>query len=151
MSETIPVRLDLRTPLFYEESPGLEPFLYGTFSDSADNGEKTLPPEQLFCFELDPAQSQSIEPVREQFFGRLLFSGHTPQPDTPRPPTIQLPAGIYLFSQKRDALERPACVDMAIEQQKDGLWERHLMQNRLYIRYLFEDGSPVTQFFRPLQ
>jgi hypothetical protein len=38
---------------------------------------------------------------------------------------------------------------MAIEQQKDGLWEQLRLGNHLYIRYLFEDGSPVTQVFRP--
>jgi hypothetical protein len=38
---------------------------------------------------------------------------------------------------------------MAIEQQKDGLWERLKPGNRLYLRILSEDGSPVTQLFRP--
>jgi hypothetical protein len=61
---------------------------------------------------------------------------------------VQLPAGLYAFSQKRSWLNREECVFMASEQQKDGLWERLHLGNLLYIRRLFEDGSPVTQFFR---
>jgi hypothetical protein len=57
---------------------------------------------------------------------------------------------LYLFDQQRSALNRAECTDMAIEQQTDGLWERLRPGNRVYIRRLFEDGSPVTQIFRPL-
>jgi hypothetical protein len=46
-------------------------------------------------------------------------------------------------------LNREEWLDMALEQQKDGLWERYKPENRLYVRYLFEDGCPVTQLFRP--
>jgi hypothetical protein len=62
---------------------------------------------------------------------------------------LQLPAGQYLLVQQRKFLGREECIHLAVEQQKDGLWERFVPENRLYIRYLIEDGSPVTQLFRP--
>jgi len=56
---------------------------------------------------------------------------------------------LYLFAQRRGTLDRGECIGMAIEQQKDGMWERLWLTDRLYIRYLFEDGNFVTQIFRP--
>jgi hypothetical protein len=163
MNEPRLTRLDLRSPLFYISSPGLAPFSYN--ADSAANGEAPaedyLLGEQLFCFELDPAESLIIEPNRERFLGQLIFAATGPVGETGLacPPAgsdqvqggiVRLAAGLYLFAQKREALDREACVDLAIEQQKDGLWERYKPQNRLYIRSLFEDGKPVTQIFRPI-
>jgi hypothetical protein len=104
--------------------------------------------EQLFCFAIDGGHSQSIEPDRERFLGPLLCAGQSAESGAGRE-SVTLPAGHYLFVQKREALGREECIDMAIEQQKDGLWERLMPQARLYVRYLFEDGKPVTQLFRP--
>ena len=142
MDESATMRLDLRSPLLYAESPGLAPIAY------AENtpGNPALG-EQLFCFEINPEQSRSIEPDREQFLGAMVFAGSGPDCQGA---TVTLPAGIYLFAQKREALGREDCIDLAIEQQKDGLWERHQPQALLYVRYLFEDGKPVTQLFRPI-
>jgi hypothetical protein len=138
MDESSLIRLDLRAPLEYENAPDLEPFVPG--ERDAD--------EKIFCFELDPAQSRSIEPGRECFLGSLVFAGRGPRSGA-RAEVTCLPAGLYLFTQKRMALDREACIDLAIEQQKDGLWERLEPADRLYVRYLFEDGSRVTQLFRP--
>jgi hypothetical protein len=131
------MRLDLRAPLCYAEAPNLAPFVYG--ADSGPQGEA------VFCFELDPSQSCGIEPDRKRFLGTLVFAARAEAGAA----AVQIPAGLYLFSQKREALGRDACIDMAIEQQKDGLWERLKLEGLLYLRYLFEDGSPVTQLFRP--
>ncbi|MDR0456840.1 MAG: hypothetical protein LBH20_09185 [Treponema sp.] len=131
------MRLDLRAPLEYEETPGLIPFQR---LPSADETAEEL----LLCFELDREQAGRIDPDADCFLGKLVFSGTGGGQGK-----VQLPAGLYLFDQQRRALDRQDCVDMAIEQQKDGLWEQLRLENRLYIRYLFEDGSPVTQIFRP--
>jgi hypothetical protein len=104
---------------------------------------------QLFCFELDPAQSRSIEPCKERFLGALLFSGREETPERENAQTITLPAGRYLFCQERNALNRDECIELALEQQKDGLWERLKLKPLLYIRYLFEDEKAVTQIMRP--
>jgi hypothetical protein len=143
MDESPAIRLDLRAPLLYAEAPGLEPFVYQA-------GEAR---ELLFCFALDPGERGSIEPDRERLLGNLVFAGRAtdPAPLTENAAgLVRLPAGIYLFAQKREALDREACIDLAVEQQKDGLWERLNPGERLYVRYLFEDKKPVTQLFRPI-
>ena len=161
MEESPLIHLDLRAPLSYTDAPGLTPFA-------------CLPPESeaagelLFCFELDGEQAKRIDPDKDHFLGKLVFAGQSGPLANPAGSgdygDRQLPAGLYLFAQQRRtfssrtlgsrtkgsrALGREDCIAMAIEQQKDGLWERLRLGDRLYIRYLFEDGSPVTQLFRP--
>ena len=132
------VRLDLRAPLLYTETPGLSAF------DCPPPSEATT--EFLFCFELDQEQSQSIEPIPENYLKGLVFSGKNVQNQNKG--DLELPAGLYLFIQQRGVIGRTECIDLAIEQQKDGLWEKIKLGNRLFLRYLYEDGSPVTQLFR---
>jgi hypothetical protein len=148
MEEASLTRLNLCAPLFYTGVPGLEPFAYQASGDDApDKGPRV---EELFCFEIDPAAGRSFEPDRNSFPGTLVFAGRDAGSGiSPHAETVQIPAGLYLFTQKRAALGRDECIDMAIEQQKDGLWERLRPDNRLYVRYLFEDGRPVSQLFRP--
>jgi hypothetical protein len=143
MDESTLIRLDLRASLVFDKMPGLEPF------PAEGDGS-----ERLFCFGLDPAQARSIEPDREQLLGGLLFAGRAEKENAEntaggKAGAVRLPAGIYLFAQWRDAPDRDTCLEMAIEQQKDGLWERHELEPTLYVRCLFEDGKPVTQIFRP--
>jgi hypothetical protein len=135
------IRLDLRAPLLYVKTPDIQPFCY-----AALEGENAG--EELFCFDLDPAQSSAIEPERDRLLGPLIFAARSPRAGD-GPETVRLPAGLYLFVQKREALGRQACIDLAIEQQKDALWERLKPGNQLYARFLFEDKKPVTQIFRP--
>jgi len=139
MDESPLMHLDLRAPLAYEPAPELVPFAC-TLTDETT-------PELLFCFEIAPEQAERIDPEAGPFLGELVFSGK----GDGKQGVIQLPAGQYLFTQQRadQTLTREECVNMAIEQQKDGLWERLHLESRLYIRCLFEDGSSVTQLFRP--
>jgi hypothetical protein len=137
MEESPLVRLDLRAPLEYEEAPGLVPFSCPPADEAA--------PELLFCFELDREQARRIDPEADCFLGEIVFSGK----GDGKQGKVQLPAGLYVFAQQRRTLNREECEGMAIEQQKDGMWERLHLGDRLYIRCLFEDGSPVTQLFRP--
>ena len=110
--------------------------------------------EILVCFVLNPKESVSIEPVKEQFLDNLQFFGqkNIENAENIDEPTVSLPAGEYLFMQNRlnRALNRDEWLDMAIEQQKDGLWERYRLKNLLYVRFLHEDGKFVTQVLRPL-
>ncbi|MDR1585814.1 MAG: hypothetical protein LBS57_00010 [Treponema sp.] len=160
MDESTLIRLDLRAPLVFIGAPGIAPFTAAETEAGAetagraarDRTKLSAGSERLFCFELDPVQARSIEPDRELLLGALLFAGVTGNPDALKAADaalVRLPAGLYLFAQRREAADRNACLDMAIEQQKDGLWERHEPEPMLYVRYLFEDGKPVTQVFRP--
>ena len=123
--------------------------------------------EIILCFVLNSQESNNIEPNRSKFLEKMLFIGKKePSSATspcrrltpPREPFSNaekepvLPAGRYLFAQNRGdrPLDREEWLDMAIEQQKDGLWERNKPGNLLYVRYLFEDGAYATQVFRPL-
>ncbi|MCL2211557.1 MAG: hypothetical protein FWB95_06520 [Treponema sp.] len=105
--------------------------------------------EFLLCFKINSSQSQSIEPDPACFLENLLFMGQKIE-DDPAHEQVELPQGHYLFSQFRaDAvLSRDEWLDLAIEQQKDGLWERNKLSDLLYIRFLYEDGAFVTQIFR---
>jgi len=139
MNETPPlIRLDLRAPLLYTETPGLSAF------DCPPPSEAAM--EFLFCFELDQEQSQSIEPDPKKFLEGLVFSGKSVLNQDKG--DLELPAGLYLFAQQRGVIGREECIALAIEQQKDGLWEKTKLGTRLFLRYLYEDGSPVTQIFR---
>jgi len=157
------LRMDLRAPLFYTETRGLDPFNIAPLG-APPVGEPPPPgeagAEYLFCFELDPEQSRSIEPEPDNFLGRLVFSGRNDingqgDKESPASKAGELPAGLYLFTQRRRACRRGAAgreefIAMAIEQQKDGLWERYKPGDRLFLRLLYEDGGPVTQLFRPI-
>ena len=149
------VRLDLRAPLVYTKRDAPMPLWF-----CRDNGEgaDAQAVEQVFCYEIDPMQGVSIEPERENFLGDFIFSGYAPHKDSELmfsgdngAETIQIPAGIYLFTQIKsgDTPGKDACIDLAIEQQKDGLWEKNKLRNLLFIRFLFEDGALTTQIFRP--
>lgn len=136
------IRLNLCTPLAYAEAPELTPACLPPESGDAAG-------ELLFCFALDREQASRIDPEPEHFLGELVFAGKNGGTEKHSAPQLLLPAGLYLFAQQRRMLDRKECIAMAIEQQKDGLWERLKPENRLYIRYLYEDGSPVTQIIRP--
>jgi len=134
------MHLDLRTPLFYTKSAVSDVDVPPLFPEND---------EFLFCFNLNPAQCRSIEPVREQFLGDFLFSG-VKTAGSKADQSVSLPAGEYLFVQSRgkSPMNREEWLDLAVEQQKDGLWERHQLGDMLYIRFLYEDGAVVTQLFR---
>jgi hypothetical protein len=135
------LRLDLYAPLFYSKDMGLKPFEY-----------TDLLGENLFCFEIDPAQSLSIEPEKEHYLGNFVCGGVLdPEPSPSKEPEIfELPTGKYIFAQVQDILNQEKFIWMAMEVQKQGLREGASLENRLYLRYLFEDGKGVTQVFRPL-
>ena len=140
------MKLDLRAPLCFRKTSLEEGDL---FLNLGKNGEI------LICFELNPEQSRSIEPERERLFGSMVFIGQKNEENSIEE-EVYLPQGHYLFVQQRSAqvpalaLSQTERLDMAIEQQKDGLWERNKLGNLLYVRYLFEDEGFVTQVFREL-
>jgi hypothetical protein len=135
-------RLELFAPLVYIPDPELLPFPRGEGQEAAET------PERLFWFTLDEAQGRSIEPDPAVFLGPPGAGGYL-APAGYKGEGLELPRGRYLFAQERGTLGREGITAMAIEIQKDGLWERLRLDGRLYLRYLYEDGSAVTQVFRP--
>jgi len=140
-------RLNLISPIYYEPLEKADPFDY-----RAENGET------IFCFELNESQRLSFEPDKNTLLGALVFSGkaagdcstknYSKEAKTEKT-FLELPGGLYLFAQKRELLKRDEIIAMAFEIQAEGLWQRLKLGERLYLRYLFEDGSVVTQLFRP--
>jgi hypothetical protein len=144
MEESTPIHLNLCTPLKYTETTPSTAVGLDTFDCLFHQVEDA--PESLLCFEIDSKQGGRIDPQADGFLERLVFSA---KGDGTKGEAC-LPAGLYLFTQERKILDREECIVTAIEQQKDGLWERLRLGNLLYIRCLKEDGSAVTQFFRPV-
>jgi hypothetical protein len=138
------LKLELLAPLIYAEDRNLEPF-----KNHGDFKAQTAGDDRLFCFEVGAGQSDRIEPDPDLFLGSLIFSGKTAKNADSAGERRELPAGTYLFAQERRILNRDECIFMAIETQKDGLWERLDPGSRLYLRFLTEEGREVTQVFRP--
>ncbi|MDR2535785.1 MAG: hypothetical protein LBD29_07110 [Treponema sp.] len=130
------IRLNLYAPLIYRKDNNLMPF-----EMSADSEER------LFCFTISPDHCQSIEPDDGRYLGDLLFSGTSVPGSSPE--ECELSSGTYLFVQIKNILNRNDVIRTAVETQKYGLGEELDLKSRFYLRYLFEEGKPITQFFRP--
>ena len=140
-------------PLCYLPLASPDPFANGN-EIAAGNEITAGREERLYCFELDEGQCLSFEPDKNALLGGFVFGGLKDLVlkdaafrggEAP----LELPAGDYLFAQKREILDRESVIDMAVEIQQEGLWQRLKLGRRLYLRRLFEDGSEVTQLFRP--
>ena len=146
MAVTPLICLDLRSPLAFLKSSN-------TLNDPLLPFEKE---EFLLCFRLNPLESRSIEPDRYQFIEQFVFLGIKTDENAAiiheETKKVILPAGNYLFNQCRSEqiLNKDEWLDIAIEQQKDGLWERYKPGNLLYIRFLYEDSAFVTQVYRQI-
>jgi hypothetical protein len=131
------IRLNLLKPLLYRADSGAEPWK-----------GKTDGIERLFCFELDSSLALEFQPDKEKFPGALVFAGKAADSEPPDSAHFELPAGTYLFAQVRETLAKDDIIHLAIEVQNEGLWQRLKLDSRYYLRFLSEDGSPVTQIFR---
>ena len=129
------IRLKLYAPIFYQWDASIFPFVCSDLRDDV-----------LFSFEIADSQYKSIEPDIDRYLGNILFKGKL----STLPSDFELSAGDYLFAQKRGLISKEDVLLMALEIQKDGLWEKLILGNRIYFRYLFEDGNQVTQVFRPI-
>jgi hypothetical protein len=105
--------------------------------------------EQIFHYEINNAEAQSIEPDEGNYFSRLIEWGM--KPVEAQGGGMELPAGKYLFAQVHESLNSGDSICLACEVQKDGLWEQECMENRLYLRRFREHGNAVTQVLRPLK
>jgi hypothetical protein len=136
-------RLQLAAPLFYTSIP-----LYGDY----DSGCNT---EILMRREIAASQAWNIEPLTEKgYLEEYAVRGIAENPHAKSPVDLEksfvLPAGDYWFTQTREALDDEGFLELAIELQKEGLWQRVPLGTTLYLRTLREHGFPVSQIFRPL-
>jgi hypothetical protein len=138
-------------------------------------------PETLFHFEITRSRAFAIDAGEDGYLGPLIAagtidgiksssgnsgnSGNSCNRDYLRraalPPLyaknpqynrlLELPAGEYFFVQVRENLGAKEFVEMAVELQKEGLWERIPLGKTVYFRILWEDGAPVFQVLRPIE
>jgi hypothetical protein len=143
------VNLHLRASLYYTGEDGLN---YGTLGDGT--ADRAVSGEYLFGFEIDSGQYRSIEPESASFIGKPFFRGRLSPVQNggqdPQGTFFALEAGRYLFMQSREPVGREGILDMALELQKEGLWEGFDLDRRLFLRYVFEDGCMVSQLWRPI-
>jgi hypothetical protein len=130
--------LDLRKNLEYIETD-LPPF---TFPEDAE--------EILILFEVDETEGKSIEPDLSKLLGKPKHIGVMKKDASRGENIIELPMGNYFFSQVREILDESGSAELAGEVQKEALWERRKLGKKVYLRYLYEHGSPVTQIFREM-
>jgi hypothetical protein len=156
------IRLNLVQPLRYTRDDRLNPF-DGSIAALPEGGW-----EAAFNLILDSERGQEFEPPSGgRYFAALLNAGKARLSESlgvagtaladsawadgrDDGETVELPAGLYLFTQAREFLDEAEVTVMALELQQEGLWQRLEMENRVYLRYLYEDGSAVTQLFRPI-
>jgi len=139
--ETEVFHLHLISPICVAPAEKPEPF-----ADPAEGSGDGTGLEKVFCFELDAAEGLAFEPDQNRLLGRLIFGGTAAAGVTAK---AEIPKGNYLFAQKRKVLSKEEIIALAVEIQIEGLWQRLKPGEYIYLRYLFEDGSWVTQLFRP--
>jgi len=158
--------LNLISPIFVLPMENLDPF---TSPIGGNGGDKCAAigscsgAEKVFCFKLDEAEYLAFEPDQAKLLGTLpeslVFGGISSageegaaagkEKTAGKTTAAEIPKGNYLFAQKRKILSKEEIIEMAVEIQMEGLWQRHKPGRFLYLRYLFEDGSWVTQLYRP--
>ncbi len=125
------MKLDLRAPLPYRRELG--PPL-------------TDDDERVCLYELDDRTGQDLDPQAEGYLGEpILTAGIHGAGEE-----VAVPQGTYLFAQLKAAPEPHIQTALAIEVQKEGLWQGLAMGKRLYVRILREEDGTVTQALRPL-
>ncbi len=136
MSLTI-YTLDLRSPFSYSKLPASDAF---ALLDSE---------EQAVCFSLPGAAAREIEPDPEHYLGPIIFTGILSNDRETQECTI--PQGLYLFAQLRETPSKELFTAMAIEVQKEGLWQRLDLAPLVFLRVLKEEDAYVTQVLRPIK
>ena len=91
-------------------------------------------------YDLNPEEALGIDPKPDEY----LDSG-------PEEAAELSPGQYYVTQVKKEHVEKAELIDMALELQKEGLWERLKLGTKLYVRTLFEDGFPVFQLWRPIR
>lgn len=156
------INLNLINPLFFIHDASLKPF-------EPAISENTESFETLFSFQLDESASMEFEPDKKKFPGTLIFSGRAAEKKIANENAanenrdngiFELARGNYLFTQFRvypawfaDIAKTPGklreiIMDLAIEVQQEGLWQRMKPLPWYCLRYVYEDRGAAVQIFR---
>jgi hypothetical protein len=151
-------RLHLLSPIFYREIALPPPdqdssfreisrLFTGEFFGLPDDSLSPEPfPEMLIHFRINRSGAFAVETDGKDYLESPISAG---QADTNG--SLELPAGEYFFTQVREKLDTGAFIELALELQKEGLWERVRLKETVYFRTLWEDGARVSQVLRPVQ
>jgi hypothetical protein len=127
------MRLELYRAVSYVRDRSLDPFSVESVKETDG--------EMLFLFAPDAGDGAGRE-----YFARLLGAGFELY-DGEIHDEIELPAGHYYFTQERALLKKDAIIKMAGAIEEFAGNEKRKLENKLYLRYVYEDGSAVTQIF----
>ena len=95
--------------------------------------------ENILCYTISQSQANIIDPSPEYF---LNFNPV---------PVEELSKGTYFITQlRKEKLEEEEFLELAIVLQKEALWNRNKLEDKLFLRQFFEDGFPVIQLWRPI-
>jgi hypothetical protein len=131
------VHIELYRTITYVKDDSLDPF--------AVEPVKEADAEMLFVFAPD---APDVGGGGGKYFARLLEAGFELF-DGEIHDEIALERGKYYFIQERAFLKKDAIVNMARAIENFARNEKHKLVNKLYLRYVYEDGSAVTQLFWP--
>ena len=93
----------------------------------------------IFCYKLNREEAGKFDPAPLGYF------------TLPPVPVQVLEKGVYFFVQTgKEDLSEEELLKAAIDLQKEGLWNRLKLADRLYVRRFVEDNSPVLQLWRPV-
>ena len=102
--------------------------------------------EKLICYTLNPGEAINIEPNP-----LLFFAGE------PEEAAVLEVSEYYVTQIQKESLENNELLEAAFELQKEALWSRCKLNNKLYLRRLAEsssenhtDNSPAIQLWRPI-
>ena len=145
------ILLNLLNPLFYVSEKIPDAFANPFENTSATDLKKR---ETLYCFEIDERAAVEFEPGRQYFPGTMVFAGRISaekiaENNKNNPALLELPRGNYVFSQMRGFPGKDEIISLIIEVQQECLWQRLVPGPGFYLRYIYEDNSPVIQVFRP--
>ena len=130
------IRLHLLNPLFY-------------FSDESNAVDfRPEDKERLLCFKVEESEALRFEPDKNHFPGSLVFTGKALGKEFLREPGMELKKGEYIFTQVQEILNPEEIIDLAIEVQNEGLWQRLEIGPCFYVRFLMEENRGVTQIWR---
>ena len=95
--------------------------------------------EKIFLYTLNPNEAKKIDPdTKNYFIGRA------------EEVSVMETSQYYVVQFWRDNLTQSELLDAAVELQKEALWNRLKLNDKLYLRAITGDGVSKVQLWRPV-